>query len=149
MASSPQTNTPVEAPEYELNRQAFFEPERYEAGTRIIYHGVPGDHMVPLNDAARAKMEEFYEAEFPELDPKTGEKTGRMIKPRQILRPAPYIGAEAHAVTVTAMPAEPALHAHVSTLAEMAVSKRATNQRPGPAHVPTPVPVPTPEAKDG
>lgn len=143
MASQPQTNLPTEVPEYELTRQAFFEPERLEAGTRIRYHGVPGDHMVPLNDAARAKMEEFYEAEFPELDAKTGEKTGRMIKPRQILRPAPYVGGEAHLAEVTALPG-PALHTNVSTLADMAASKRSTNQRPPPSAVPVSIPIPTP-----
>lgn len=148
MASSPQLTTPTEAPEYELTRQSFFEPDRLEAGTRIIYHGVPGDHMVPLNDAARAKMEEFYEAEFPELDPKTGEKTGRMIKPRQVLRPAPYVGAEAHSATVTALPG-PALHTNVQTLADMAVAKRATNQRPPAAHTPTPIAIPVKEPADG
>lgn len=148
MASQPQP-TPAEVPEYELTRQAFFEPNRLEAGTRIRYRGIPGDHMVPLNAAARAKMEEFYEAEFPELDPKTGEKTGRTIKPRQILRPAEYIGGEAYQVEVTAVPSEASLHTNVSTLAEMAVAKRATDQRPGPEYRPTPVTIPVPEPSDG
>lgn len=140
----PSPTPTTEVPEYQVVQRSFFEPNILEPGTRILYEGTPGNHLQPLNDAARAKMDEFYEAEFPEMDPKTGQKTGKMIKPRQILRPVAYTPAELSKVTVTALPPEPSLHTDIKSLAELQASRKATDQRPPPTAIPIAIPVPTP-----
>lgn len=39
---------------YKLTEQAYIHDRIYEAGADIDFDGIPGHHMEPLNDAARA-----------------------------------------------------------------------------------------------
>lgn len=134
-------------PEYQLLQKAFFEPELLEPGTIVIFEGLPGPHLLPLNDAAKAKMEEFYSFEREEVDSKTRQPTGKMERPREKLRltqsnPAPFTPA-----TVVARPAQ--VNAlEVQSLAEIAAARKSTDQRPGPAPIPKtePVVIPAKEA---
>lgn len=43
-----------EGPKYKLTAQAYIDDKLLEPDTVIVYHGVPGWHMEPVNDAARA-----------------------------------------------------------------------------------------------
>lgn len=69
-----------ERPRYELAKQSYFDAEvtafrrgerihapglLLEPGDEVEYEGVPGHHMIPLNDAARAAAEKA----LPYVDP--------------------------------------------------------------------------------
>ena len=49
-------------PRYELTEEAYIGDSLYGAGDVIEFEGVPGPHMIPLNDAAKAKAEEYSES---------------------------------------------------------------------------------------
>lgn len=51
-----------EVPKYKLNAAVFLENDtRYEEGTVLDYMGTPNDDMVPLNDAALARMRSYLD----------------------------------------------------------------------------------------
>lgn len=43
-------------PEYELTEKAYINDVLHEVGAHIKYEGIPGYHMVPINDAAKAMV---------------------------------------------------------------------------------------------
>lgn len=131
-------------PEYEVLTRTFIEPHTLEPGTRIIYEGVPGTHLRPLNSAAEAKMEEFFTAEFPAHDPITRKPTGEMIRAREGLRPTPYNQTVHQPATITALPEE-APSTNIQSLAEIMAVRKPTDQRPPPAPTPKAIPIKTPE----
>lgn len=48
-----------EAPQYRLEKPFYVEDRIIPEDAVIVYHGMPNQTMVPLNDAARDKMREF------------------------------------------------------------------------------------------
>lgn len=131
MPQSPST----EVPEYRVLQRSYFSPETVEPGARIRYAGLPGNHLEPLNDAARAKMEEFYSATFPERDPKTNALTGKQIEARAGLRPVTHEQGIDHLVDVVATAEDDGIDVKIQSLAEVMAAKKSTNQRPPPARV--------------
>jgi hypothetical protein len=57
MARNQQSEQEVETPMYELTEAAYIDDKLYTAGQRIAYEGIPGHHMEPINDSARAMKE--------------------------------------------------------------------------------------------
>ncbi|TDY26299.1 hypothetical protein B0G81_6809 [Paraburkholderia sp. BL6665CI2N2] len=59
-----------ECPRYELTEQAYLRTENdnferlHEEGATIEFRGVPGYHMVPLNDAAKAMIAKHKPKQF-------------------------------------------------------------------------------------
>lgn len=68
-------------PEYKVLQDSFMEPDHVKAGSIIRTWGPPGPHLEPLNPEAHQKMEEWYNEEHDEIDPKTGKPTGQKVKP--------------------------------------------------------------------
>lgn len=130
---APADDTPL----YRVLTQSFFAPDTVEPGTVIGFTGTPGAHLEPLNDAARARMEDWYNEEVDELDPRTRDPTGRKLKPHAKFR---FGGAQAPSVepvmSVVSLPAPDAEENKIQTLAQMAAAKKATDQRPPPTPVP-------------
>lgn len=132
----PTTETPpTEVPQYRVLQRSFFAPDMVEAGSIIRYRGNPGNHLEPLNDSARAAMEEWYSVEMEELNEK-GQKTGQKVRPRELLRARPYESRLNHVPEVIAVPKKE--NVVVKTLAELSVEKKATEVRPPPMAVPSP-----------
>lgn len=129
-------------PEYEVLEDAFFEPDLIRAGSRIRTHMSPGAHLRPLNDAARAKMELWYNEEMPMADKEgrpilLADGTPKMFKPHLAHRPftAGGLVPEREEVELVAGPARDT-KTHL-TLAELQLAKaRATSQRPPPKYEP-------------
>ena len=46
-------------PKYRLVEPAFIDDRLWEAGTEIEFSGKPGEHMIPLDPAARAAVSRF------------------------------------------------------------------------------------------
>nr|WP_198983062.1 hypothetical protein [Herbaspirillum sp. ASV7] len=53
---------PKGMPRYKLSEQAYINDRLYEAGTDIDFDGIPGHHMEPLNDAAKAMKKKHGKA---------------------------------------------------------------------------------------
>lgn len=123
-----------ETPRYRLLQDSFFAPKMVLAGSIIETHAPPGNHMEPLNDAATARMEEWYNEEVDELDDKA-RKTGEKIKPHMIYRTQLYEPGVLHNVDVLAEP-RPDDMTNSLSLAGVDQQKRDTDQRPGPARIP-------------
>ena len=73
-ASPANTRTPTpapsrgEPPQYELTAQAYINDQLLEEGATVYYRGIPGPHMIPLNDAAR-EMVEKHPGAMQTIDP--------------------------------------------------------------------------------
>jgi len=52
----------AEAPKYELTEAAYIDDVLLSPGATITYKGIPGHHMEPLNDAARAMKKKHNKA---------------------------------------------------------------------------------------
>jgi len=129
------TDTSGETPRYKLLQDSFFAPRMLLAGSIIATHASPGNHMEPLNEAAVAKMEEWYHQEFP-LMGKDGKPTGETYKPRLKYKIQRYEPGEVHQVELLAEP-KPQDMTNSLSLAEVdQVRFKDTDQRPGPEVVP-------------
>lgn len=118
-------------PHYKVLENSFFEPNYVLAGSIVGTTASPGPHLEPVNDAAKARMEEWYREPFPEIDVKTKQPTGKTIFPHEDHRIRTYTAGERHQTTVVAAP-----QADAPTLAlpQAAANLRInTDQRPGPA----------------
>lgn len=125
----------TEAPKYKLLSDAFFAPKLLPAGSIVATHAPPGPHMQPLNDAAEARMEEWYHEEFDEIDDK-GKKTGQKVKPHLKHRIQRYEPGVVHPVEVLAEPRADDMTKSL-TVAEASMNRPLdTDQRPPPAVVP-------------
>ncbi len=49
-------------PRYELTEQSYLGDVLYEEGAEVVFEGVPGPHMIPLNEAAEKMCEEHSKA---------------------------------------------------------------------------------------
>lgn len=99
-------------------------------GAIIETDAPPGIHLIPLNDEARARMDDYFNEEFTYkmFDEKTGEQVTRKHRPRFDLRP-PELGGVAvvnHPIKVIAEAPPPE---RGKTLAEL------INERPVPNRV--------------
>lgn len=82
----------AEIPKYRLLADHFFEPNMVGKGSIVEYDGEPNHQMEPLNDAAEAALEAWFDYELPVLDEKTGKQVivdGEKLthRPRWQLRP--------------------------------------------------------------
>lgn len=119
-----------EIPQYRVLEPAFFAPDLVQVGSIIATTVMPGPHLEPWNDAAKVKMEEWYNIEVDEIDPKTKDKTGKKIKPNAKYRPAPYVPAEQQTAQVLEGPEKDERGG--MSLAEIQ-QRKPTDQRPPPA----------------
>lgn len=125
----------TETPKYKLLADSFFAPRLLLAGSIVATHAPPGNHMEPLNDAARARMEAWYEEEYPVLD-KDGKDTGEKYKPHMKYRIQRYEPGEVHEVELLAAPKVADMTNSLSLSEVDQVRFKDTDQRPGPALVP-------------
>lgn len=125
-----------QVPEYRVLVRSFFAPDTVEAGSIIRYDGAPGNHLEPLNEAAAARLEEWYDEETDEIDPKTRVPTGKKLRPHAGFRPARYEASEAAAHHVLSVPDANDTSQNIQTLAEITAARKSTNQRPPAASVP-------------
>lgn len=128
-----------EIPEYRVLSRAFFEPHTVEPGAKIRWQGAPGPHLEPLNQAARDAMEKWFNEEVDELDPRTGDPTGKKFKPRAGNK---FIRTESDSAPVAPVellssPDADDDTANIQTLAEIQTARKSTNQRPGPSVKPS------------
>lgn len=121
----------VEIPQYRVLEDSFIAPRKVLAGSIIATHGSPGPHLEPLNAAAEAMMEAWYNEEHPSVDRK-GVPDGGTWKPHERYRIRQYEPGEVHETEVLAEPAADE-QGGVSLAASMYVGKTDTDQRPGPA----------------
>lgn len=128
-------NKTLETPQYRLLANSFFAPRMLMAGSIVATHAPPGSHMEPLNDAATARMEEWYHEEFDEIDEK-GKKTGQKVKPHLKFRIQKYEPGVVHSVEVLAEPKADDMTDSLSLAAATTSQLRDTDQRPGPERVP-------------
>lgn len=122
--------SPDEIPEYKVLANSFFEPDWVAAGSIVRTYATPGPHLDPLNDAASAAMEAWYSEEVEELDPKTKQKTGKLIRPHEMYRIRTYEAGEkfTHQVVSGPKPDE------VGSLSlSETMLKKSTDQRPPPS----------------
>ena len=72
-------------PRYRVARKTFIEPWIVQPESVIETNGPAGDHLIPLNDEAKAKMEEFYETKV-DIKDEDG-KVIRTVYPNRSKRP--------------------------------------------------------------
>lgn len=122
-------------PRYYLHTQRFMGGKIYEAGSIIGWKGEAADDMEPLNDAARAKAEEFYLKVF-EYQVEDPNVPGRMItvkhQPRLKLRPLPPGSPQTEHEVITIRGPVASEQGNKLGLAGLA-QRVSTDQRPGPA----------------
>ena len=118
---------PGQVPEYETLADMFVQPDLIRKGSVIRTFASPGPHLAPLNAAADAAFEKWYNEEAFEVDDH-GKKTGRKFKHHEQFRTVKYKGADLAAVEVLTAPTE---EKEGKTIYELA-QKVPTDQRPGP-----------------
>lgn len=129
------TSNSAETPRYKLLADSFFAPRLLLAGSIVATHAPPGNHMEPLNEAAKARMEAWYDEEYPVLD-KDGKDTGEKYKPHMKYRIQRYEPGEVHEVELLAAPKAADMTGSLSLADVDQVRFKDTDQRPGPAPVP-------------
>lgn len=120
-----------EVPEYRVVTTAFFEPNLIEAGSRIRWEGAPGDHLEPLNAAAIARMEAWYDEEVEAVETATGKKIGK-LKPHRGMQFTSAPVEEVAPMELLSVPDHDDASQNIMTLSEITTARKATNQRPGP-----------------
>jgi hypothetical protein len=104
-------------------------------GAIIDYAGPPGPHLYPLNDEARARMEDWYQEWFEHRqDNPDGTTTMVRLQPHMKFRQIYSAPGEQHTLTVVA-PAQ--TKPQGPSLAESQIpgsTQRVFDQRPGPAN---------------
>lgn len=120
-------------PQYKLLADTFVAPRKLLAGSIIATNGPPGQHMEPMNDAARERMEAWYNEEHPTLDKNGDQNFEKTYKPHAIFRYSLPEEVEVHEVHVQSGPSTD--FAGEVSLAESMYTKAPTDQRPGPAPV--------------
>lgn len=68
------TPSAAETPKYRVREPCFIAPHYLRAGAIIYATGEAASHLEPLNEAAKAKMEEWYEKEYDVVDDKGNTK---------------------------------------------------------------------------
>lgn len=129
-----------DVPQYRLLMDSFFAPKFLAAGSIIATHASPGNHLQPLNEAAKQRMEDWYHEEFDEFDEK-GKKTGQKVKPHMKFRIQLYEPGVVHDVQVLAEPRADDMTNSLSLTAAAQQGLRDTDQRPGPAQIPNAIPL--------
>jgi hypothetical protein len=129
------TDTTGETPRYKLLADAFFAPRMLKAGSIIATHASPGNHMEPLNEAAEARMEEWYNEKHPVVG-KDGKATGEHHHPHAKYKIQRYEPGEVHHVELLAEPKPQDMTDSLSLAEVDQVRYKDTDQRPGPEQVP-------------
>lgn len=129
------TDTSGETPRYKLLADSFFAPRMLLAGSIIATHASPGNHMEPLNEAAVARMEAWYDEEHPVIG-KDGKPTGDTHRPHMKYKIQRYEPGEVHQVELLAEPKAADMTNSLSLAEVDQVRFKDTDQRPGPAAVP-------------
>lgn len=93
---------------YKCLTETFIAPFLIAKGSVIETTSAPGPHLLPLNKEAEDAFERWYEEEHPELN-KSGEPTGRMVKPHAKHRTVKYEKADAATVRLVAAPPKDSL----------------------------------------
>lgn len=133
-----------EIPKYEVIRQTIISPHRLEPGSVIETFSSPGDHLAPLNQAARDAMEVWYNEEHPVLDrdgepifylDERGQRTQKMWKPHASSRPVPYEKVEEANFRLVAPPPKPNVEDVMKSLAAINVKRPTRDVRPPPEYV--------------
>jgi hypothetical protein len=119
-------------PEYRVLEDSFYEPNHVLKGSIIRTTSAPGPHLQPLNAEAEARMEEWYDEEFDELDPKTQRPTGKKITPHARYRIGVSVKGEKHETTLVSGPPKDA-PGSLSLAESMQTQRPNTDQRPPPA----------------
>jgi hypothetical protein len=138
-------SVPDETPQYLVLQDTFFAPKMVLAGSKVATHASPGPHLQPLNAAAKARMEDWYNEEHPTLDKNGDPDPTRTYKPHAIYRYAELAEVEQHQMHVLAEPGRDA-PSDLSLAQSLYAGKTDTDQRPGPAMLPGLEPVPEAEA---
>src|SRR6185369_5871701 len=134
----------TEVPEYRViaPEGAFCAPDLLPLGTVLRTWMAPGPQFEPLNDAAKARFEEWLEEQHPDADRfdrrplKNADGSPVMWKPHAPYRRAAPTDAKASAVEVIARP-EKKVQANMSLAEIMAgADKKGGDQRPPPVHIP-------------
>lgn len=134
-------NQDAELPEYRLLERSFIAPYLLEAGSRIRTTAKPHNGWAPLNAAAQAALDAWYEESFPAVDEKFKPIIGPdgkrvMVQPHLKFKPNEFGEIERpgeHSVQVLAVP-DPKAVKNVQGLADSLFGRRAdTDPRPGPA----------------
>lgn len=135
------SNHQDQIPEYRVLVRSFIAPHLLEPGARIRTTAKPHNGWQPLNQAAVAALEAWYEEEYPAKDEKFKPIIGPdgkqvMVKPHAMFKPNEYgvvERPEEHKVQVLAIP-DPRAAANPYGLAESLFGRRPdTDPRPGPA----------------
>lgn len=121
------------APRYKVLADTFIEPVYIRSGSIIETPVTPGNHLQPLNEEAKAQMEVWYNEDAPEVDEK-GTKTGKMYKPHMKFRNEVFEPGKPQTAVLLAGPPKDLEVPGMMSLGEanITVSSRVTDQRPGP-----------------
>lgn len=124
----------TETAKYRVVQKSFMYGHTLEPGSEVEYDGEPGDNLEPLNDAAHAAMEKWYDKDYPEISPFDNKPTGKMVKLNSFKRPGKIAeAAEPPTFAVTSSAPKDMGHT-VPTLAEALAGRDAKEQtRPPPA----------------
>lgn len=124
-----------EMPEYLVLQDTFFAPKMVLAGSKVATHAPPGPHLQPLNEAARQRMEEWYEEEHPTLDKNGDPNYDKTYKPHAMYRYADLAEVQQHEMHVLAEPGKET-PGNLSLAESLYGGPAPTDQRPGPAAAP-------------
>jgi hypothetical protein len=124
-----------QTPEYRVLVPTFFEPDLIPAGARVKWEGAPGDHLEPLNAAAKARMDAWYEQEIDLVETQTGKTLGK-VKPHRGMSFVSAPTEPAAPMQLLAVPDHDDESSNIMTLAQITTARKATDQRPGPATPP-------------
>ncbi len=151
---SAQHATVEEVPEYEIITPtgAFFDPDLLPQGTKVRTWAPPGNHLRPLNAAAEAAMEAWYDEDHPAAD-KDGralflaDGSPKLYKPHAIYRIRPSTKTTNAAVEVLERGTQESKP--IMGLAQImaGTDRRNTDQRPPALQHSRPTPTPNTDAK--
>lgn len=127
-------SVPDTIPQYRLLADTFFAPKMVLAGSIVATNAEPGPHLMPLNDAAKTKMEAWYDEDHPTLDKDGTVNFEKTYKPHAMYRYAEQAAVEVHDVHVLS---DPQLNqtGELSLAASLYAGKTDTDQRPGPSAI--------------
>lgn len=123
---------PDSIPQYRVLQDTFFAPKMVLAGSVVATHASPGPHLMPLNEAAKERMEAWYDEEHPTLDKNGDPDPERTYKPHAIYRYADRAAVEQHEMHVISHPNTAEQTGELSLAASLYAGQKDTDQRPGP-----------------
>lgn len=128
-------------PRYEVLTRTFIEPEMLAKGCIIEFEGAPGPHLFPLNEEAKARMESWYDEEYPFFDSEgepvfymneAGERVQKMYHPHAQYRRVEAPKIERARFNLVEGPPGPRQEDLNHTLAGLGLKQATPDVRPGP-----------------